>query len=61
VHQNMLKICNGVRERALEMVHEGDHPEQATAHVDTLIAVIDDFFAYAKLPQFGGLELVESD
>ena len=47
VHQNMLGICGGVRERALAAAGVDVSPEQATAHVDQLIAFSDEFFAYA--------------
>jgi hypothetical protein len=64
VHQNMLSICAGVRERALQAA-EADNSaldsEQATASVDSLIAMIDEFFAYAALAQFGDLEVAKSD
>jgi hypothetical protein len=62
VHQNMRSICAGVRDRALQAVDEGGGSDagQATAHVDTLIAMIDDFFAYTALPQFGELRVIES-
>jgi hypothetical protein len=64
VHQNMLSICAGVRERALQAAEEanpGADPAQATANVDRLTASIDEFFAYASLAQFGDLQLVKSD
>ena len=65
IHQNMRSICAGVRERALQAIEEdGDSAVdagQATAHVDTLIAMIDDFFAYTALPQFGELQVIDSD
>lgn len=65
VHQNMLGICQGVRERALQAVEDAGNseidPAQATASVDQLVTMIDEFFAYAKLAQFGELEVVKSD
>ena len=61
VHQNMLGICVGVRERALQTMDEEGDPAQATAEVDQLIAMIDEYFAYAALAQFGDLEVVKSD
>ncbi len=56
VRRHMLGICDGVRTRAVEANGE-------TAHVDRLIAMIEESFAYAALPQFGEMELtkVESD
>lgn len=61
VHQNMLGICQGVRERALQAVEASGDTDQATAQVDSLIAMIDEFFAYAALAQFGDLEIVAAD
>ena len=65
VHQNMLGICAGVRERALQAVENaGDseiEPVQGPTEVDQLIAMIDEYFAYAARAQFGDLEVVKSD
>jgi hypothetical protein len=62
VHQNMLGICGGVRERALLTAGDSEiDPAEATANVDQLITMTDEFFAYAALAQFGDLEIVESD
>jgi hypothetical protein len=65
VHRNMLGICESVRDRALQAVEDAGNseidPAQATAEVDQLIGMIDEYFAYAALAQFGDLEVVKSD
>jgi hypothetical protein len=51
-----------VRERALLTAGDSEiDPAEATANVDQLITMTDEFFAYAALAQFGDLEIVESD
>ncbi len=52
VRQHMLTICGGVRERAMES--SGD-----AAHVDALIATINEYFDYAASPMFPPVELVK--
>jgi len=62
VHRNMLSICGGVRERALQVADDGGiDPAQATAQVDQLITMVDEFFAYAALAQFGDLDVIASE
>ena len=51
VRQHMLTICAGVRERAMET--SGD-----AAHVDALIATINEYFDYAASPMFPPVEIV---
>ncbi|MGI9330812.1 MAG: hypothetical protein ACR2QB_08820 [Gammaproteobacteria bacterium] len=61
VRQHMLGICAGVRERVLDAAGDKVAPEQATANVDALIKVIDDYFDYSANPMFGTVELVRRD
>ena len=57
VRKHMLGICEGVRQRALQSA-SGEAPEQATAHVDALIKMIDEYIEYSANPMFGSIELV---
>ena len=58
VRQHMLTICDGVRQRALEAAPEGTSPEEATASVDALISMINEYFDYSASPMFPPVELV---
>jgi len=57
VRRHMLGICEGVRQRALQSASD-EAPEQATAQVDALIKMIDDYIDYSANPMFGSIELV---
>ena len=57
VRAHMLDICAGVRERALESAGDGAEPAQATAAVDSLSKMIDEYIDYSASPMFGGIEL----
>jgi hypothetical protein len=59
VRQHMLGICSGVRQRALDTADDDVSPEQATANVDALIKMIDEYFDYAGSPMFPDVQLVE--
>jgi hypothetical protein len=58
VRKHMLGICAGVRQRALESAGEDAESGQATAHVDALIGMIDEYIDYSANPMFGKIELV---
>jgi len=58
VRNHMLGICDGVRQRALAGAGEGVTPDEATAQVDALITMIDEYFEYSGSPMFPGVELV---
>jgi len=58
VRAHMLGICAGVRERALAAGGEDISPEQATAGVDSLIHLIDEYIDYSASPMFGDIQLV---
>jgi len=59
VRQHMLGICAGVRERALAAAGDEVMPEQATAQVDALATMIDEYIDYSSSPMFPAIELVE--
>ena len=58
VRQHMLAICAGVRERALAAAGDEAPPEQATAQVDALATMIDEYIDYSSSPMFPTIELV---
>ncbi len=60
VRRHMLGICEGVRQRAMEAAGDND-AEQATAHVDALIKMIDEYIDYSANPMFGKIELAHRD
>jgi hypothetical protein len=57
VRNHMLGICDGVRQRALAGAGEGVTGD-ATAQVDALITLIDEYFEYSGSPMFPGVALV---
>ena len=58
VRQHMLGICAGVRERALAAAGEETSPEHATAQVDALATMINEYMDYSASPMFPAIELV---
>jgi hypothetical protein len=58
VRNHMLGICDGVRQRALAGAGEDVTADEATAPVDALIKMIDEYFEYSGSPMFPGVELV---
>jgi hypothetical protein len=58
VRQHMLGICAGVRERALAVAGDETPPEQATAQVDALTTMINEYMDYSASPMFPAIELV---
>lgn len=63
VRQHMLGICEGVGQRALDAAGDEVSPEQASAHVDALMSMIDEYFDYSANPMFPEVGIVrrESD
>jgi hypothetical protein len=59
VRGHMLEICGGVRQRALDSAGEGVTPAVATAQVDALIAMINEYFDYSASPLFPDVTLVK--
>ena len=59
VRAHMLGICAGVRERALQSVPDGVSADDATAQVDALIAMINEYLDYSASPMFPQVELVQ--
>jgi len=58
VRQHMLGICAEVRERALAAAGDETPPEQATAQVDALTTIINEYIDYSASPMFPAIELV---
>jgi hypothetical protein len=54
----MLGVCAGVRSRALEVAGDAAPSEAATAQVDALITMINEYMDYSASPMFPGIELV---
>jgi len=58
VRDHMLAICSGVRERALDGAGVEVSAKVATANVDALITMIDEYFEYSSSPLFPAVKLV---
>ena len=58
VRNHMLGICDGVRQRAIAGAGDGVSAAEATAHVDALIRMIEEYFEYSGSPMFPDVELV---
>jgi hypothetical protein len=58
VRDHMLGICAGVRERALAGAAADIPADDATAQVDALIRMIEQYFEYSGSTLFPGVEVV---
>ena len=58
VRNHMLGICDGVRQRALAGAGDGVSATEATAHVDALIRMIEEYFEYSGSTVFPEVELL---
>jgi hypothetical protein len=58
VREHMLGICAGVRERALAGAAGDVSADDATAHVDALSRMIEEYFDYSGSQLFPGVQLV---
>jgi len=58
VRKHMLTVCDGVRQRAIAGAGDGVSAGEATANVDALTRMIDEYFEYSDSPLFPAVALV---